>query len=172
MPESPRREVPPTTIQVLSLLQPWATLVAVGAKKIETRSWRTEYRGPLAIHASKRMGGAEQVMCDYPPIRDALRAAGITAWSELPLGAIIATCTLVSCLHIVEQPFFQQDLERNYHPHPGVMTPPEKPERDFGDYGPGRYAWLLADVVALPEPIPARGSLGLWTFDLERVAQP
>ena len=37
----------------LSLIQPWATLVAIGAKKVETRSWKTPYRGWLAIHASK-----------------------------------------------------------------------------------------------------------------------
>lgn len=42
-----------TKIKALTLYQPWATLIAIGAKKIETRSWDTKYRGPLAIHASK-----------------------------------------------------------------------------------------------------------------------
>ena len=40
-------------MKALTLYQPWATLVAIGAKKIETRSWSTPYRGPLAIHAGK-----------------------------------------------------------------------------------------------------------------------
>lgn len=40
-------------MKALSLTQPWATLVATGAKQIETRSWSTKYRGPLYIHAAK-----------------------------------------------------------------------------------------------------------------------
>ena len=40
-------------MKALTLTQPWASLVACGAKTIETRSWRTPYRGPVAIHAAK-----------------------------------------------------------------------------------------------------------------------
>ena len=38
-------------IKLISLWEPWATLMAIGAKRIETRSWRTPYRGWLAIQA-------------------------------------------------------------------------------------------------------------------------
>ena len=41
-------------MKALTLHQPWASLIAIGAKKIETRSWATSYRGPLAIHAAVR----------------------------------------------------------------------------------------------------------------------
>lgn len=41
-------------MKALSLWQPWATLIANGAKQIETRSWSTSYRGPILIHAAKR----------------------------------------------------------------------------------------------------------------------
>ena len=40
-------------MKALSITQPWATLIAIGAKTIETRSWSTLYRGDLAIHAAK-----------------------------------------------------------------------------------------------------------------------
>ncbi len=43
-------------MRTLTLTQPWATLVALGAKTIETRSWQTSYRGPLAIHAGQGLG--------------------------------------------------------------------------------------------------------------------
>ena len=43
-------------MKVLTLTQPWATLVAIGAKRIETRSWATKYRGPLLIHAAAGLG--------------------------------------------------------------------------------------------------------------------
>ena len=41
-------------MKCLSLWQPWASLVVIGAKRFETRSWPTNYRGPLLIHAAQR----------------------------------------------------------------------------------------------------------------------
>ncbi|MDE2685986.1 MAG: ASCH domain-containing protein [Chloroflexota bacterium] len=60
-------------IRALSLRQPWASMVADGRKTIETRTWRTNYRGPLAIHASKR------------------------PYADLPTGGIIAIARLYDC---------------------------------------------------------------------------
>src|SRR2546430_14165246 len=88
-------------VKAISLWQPWATAVAIGAKTIETRNWWTGYRGRLAIHAAKK---------DTPELReffawhacDALRKAGITSFEQLPLGAIIATCRLTECLHTTD----------------------------------------------------------------------
>ena len=48
-------------IKAVSLLQPWASLIAAGAKKFETRSWSTTYRGPLLICASRPLGVAVAV---------------------------------------------------------------------------------------------------------------
>jgi hypothetical protein len=42
--------------------------------------------------------------------------------------------------------------------------PPDEPELSFGDYTPGRYAWILENVQALPGPIPCKGALGLWEW--------
>ena len=39
--------------------QPWASLIAIGAKQIETRHWPTKYRGPIAIHTAKRIHKSE-----------------------------------------------------------------------------------------------------------------
>lgn len=41
-------------MKALTVTEPWATLIAIGAKRIETRSWPTEYRGPVAIHSRAR----------------------------------------------------------------------------------------------------------------------
>ncbi len=54
-------------MKTLSLLQPWATLVVMGVKQIETRSWRTDYRGPLLIHASK--GKAGEIFAQDAPFK-------------------------------------------------------------------------------------------------------
>lgn len=153
-------------MKAITLTQPWATLVAIGAKQIETRSWATRYRGPLAIHAAAGLGpvGGKSGLafqCCCEPFLSALRAAGIKHHNDLPFGAIVATCELVEVYQIpIHQPltgFYADDSSRCWN-----LT---EQERAFGDYTPGRYAWLLANVQRLPEPIPARGQLGLWNWE-------
>jgi activating signal cointegrator 1 len=113
----------------LTLTQPWASLVANGAKTIETRSWSTSYRGPVAIHAAKGTGpggkAAFRERCLSEPFFSALGGTwrdSLTAFYHdfgapraygtdgtvletsfeltLPLGAIVATATLAHCLPI------------------------------------------------------------------------
>ena len=142
-------------MKVLTLRQPWATLVAIGAKKIETRSWKTNYRGPLAIHAAKRIDKQILRLCFTEPFFDALAGAGIRLIAQhvfrgnvLPRGAIVAICTLRQVVEITERNASGlKDLELS-----------------FGDFTPGRYAWFLDDVEELVEPIPARGRQGLWLW--------
>jgi hypothetical protein len=144
-------------MKALTLTQPWATLVAIGAKKIETRSWSTSYRGPLAIHAAKGLGpiGGQKGLIDLclqEPFLSVLKAAGVIEGGirkdRLPLGAIVAVCELT-------------EIYRVPTPHLALTDQ----ERAFGDYSFGRYAWLLTNVRALPEPIPVKGALGLWQPD-------
>lgn len=149
-------------MKAITLTQPWATLVAIGAKRIETRGWSTSYRGPLAIHAGKGLGpvgGKKGLMslCRSEPFRSVLLAAGILGTPALPLGAIVATCELVA---VVETAWF---TTHDYWP----AYPLTDQERAFGDYTPGRFAWLLADVKPLPDPIPAKGALGLWDWQVQ-----
>lgn len=153
-------------MKVLTLTQPWATLVTIGAKRIETRSWRTSYRGPLAIHAAQGFAGLTGPAgflgrCSSEPFRSALAGAGITHGNQLPRGAIVAVCRLVDCVStdsVVKQ-------AGAWHRQRNTFWPLTVQERAFGDYSAGRYAWLLADIQALPEPILAKGALGLWEPD-------
>ena len=170
-------------MKALTLMQPWASLVAIGAKGIETRSWSTKYRGPLAIHASKRFGKEEIRLCITPPFLYFLYKAGIVHegrnWArEIPLGAVIATCDLVEIIPI---PFFPSRYissfklygmgmypNEAYVPQPRdrvIPIPPPEPERSFGNYKPGRYAWILENIQRLPEPIPAKGAQSLWNWE-------
>ena len=94
-------------MKVITLTQPWATLVAIGAKRIETRSWPTRYRGPLAIHAAIGLGpvGGKkglQAKCAERAFSDVLTPAlerwwagrrdlaDIAAHPFMPMGAIVA----------------------------------------------------------------------------------
>lgn len=169
-------------MKALSLTQPWATLVAVGAKRIETRSWGTTYRGPIAIHASKAFPRADRDLCLTNNVFFSVLKQHISRVADLPRGAVIATARLVDVVPIIKPEktirgvkyvsIDPDGIVRVWEPTllagvPGHVADiqPNEHEASFGDYTPGRYAWLLDRVVKLPEPIPARGSLGLWNWD-------
>lgn len=160
-------------MKALTLTQPWATLVAIGSKRIETRSWATTYRGRLLIHAGKGPGNLGwmqmQHLCRHvEPFKSVLtpilndRHPG----EVLPFGAIVATCELRNVARIESYEDEEwSGLVLNYGTHINYAPYEEDQERAFGDYTPGRYAWLLANVRALPTPIPAKGQLGLWEWE-------
>lgn len=157
-------------MKAITLTQPWATLVAIGAKKIETRSWRTDYRGPLAIHAAKGWTRAVVKLAFSEPFRTILVQAGYKLFSLLPLGKVVATCELVSVIptrQLLANPVCEwagPDGRR-------YRFELDDQEKAFGDYTPGRYAWLLADVRKLDVPVGARGALGLWEWTAPELAQ-
>jgi hypothetical protein len=142
-------------MKTLSLHQPWASLVAAGEKKIETRSWDTKYRGPIAIHASKSMPEYARDFCYEPGVHTMLVRAGFgqtgfrgSDVGGLPLGAVVATAQLVGV-----SPVEALDLSRLGK------------ERILGNFAAGRFAWFLEDIMSVRPPRPARGSLGLWDWD-------
>jgi activating signal cointegrator 1 len=154
-------------MKALSLTQPWASLVAAGAKKIETRSFRVSHRGWIAIHAAKAFPGEAKRLCES---RMFCRAMG---WPEspnpltqdwlddnaarikgLPLGCVVAVARLLACV-----PTGVLLADRAYG---ADMT---EQERAFGNYDTGRWGWILTDVKPLSRPIPAKGALGLWEWN-------
>jgi activating signal cointegrator 1 len=143
-------------MKAISLLQPWATLVVIGAKKIETRSWNSKHRGPLLIHASRKMDSLQKAICETTPFNEALKTV-----DELPLGKIIG---VVNVVETSTTEFFKQcsegiPLKKRYSKKEWEM------ELAFGDYNPGRFGWLLQDPVSFEHHYPIKGSLGLWEFD-------
>jgi activating signal cointegrator 1 len=139
-------------MRALTLTQPWATLVATGDKRIETRSWSTDHRGPIAIHAAKELPGwAITWALNTPAVLTMLSRAGYYALAELPLGMIVATCQIVGCAS-TDGPSFRM---------------PAGKDRILGNFAPGRYAIYLEDITRVEPPVPARGMLGLWEWDNE-----
>ena len=157
-------------MRAITLTQPYATLVAIGAKRLETRSWRTSYRGPLAIHAAATFGKGGRrgyfSRCQYDPFKAALephlRVYDRYNCFAAPMGAIIAVCELRDVRIIGDGPCGDPTIAAD---DMLTLTPILGDERAFGDYAAGRYAWLLANVRALPEPIPAKGALSLWEWE-------
>jgi len=135
---------------IISLLQPWATLVVTGVKQIETRSWSTAYRGPLQIHASK--GKAGEIFAGAPPFKKY-----IPDFKQLPFGYIIGKVVLTDILRIGTGLLLNTT--------DAMMNRLTMEEKAFGDYTPGRFAWIVDHPVLFRIPLGARGSLTLWEFD-------
>jgi hypothetical protein len=85
-------------MKALSLWQPHAEAIALGLKPFETRGWATEYRGPLAIHAAKKVFREQDY--DWNWFRECkarLSVAGMPLW-RLSYGKIVCIADLVECL--------------------------------------------------------------------------
>lgn len=150
-------------------------MVAIGAKTVETRSWKTKYRGRLAIHAAAGYPAQGMELAhNHPQFRLELEQAGYTwgdsalggkvqRWLQLPLGRVLATVDLVECVPTeLACGEMCQPLGHHLITYPETKLVLTKRERLFGDYSPGRFAWLLENVVRLPRPVPARGFHRLW----------
>lgn len=170
-------------MKALTLWQPWASLVALGVKRIETRSWSTDYRGPLAIHAGTKRPSTDGSVGGWWPHQDPdlgwhAYHMGADRQILLPLGAIVATARLVDVVPITSRNAGEPDPGNGAYVIPyadGVLglVPPWRgvadfsitDQRPYGDFAPGRFAWLLEGVEPVDPPIPAKGHQRLWNWD-------
>lgn len=127
-------------MRVLSIREPFASLIASGDKKIETRSFKTNYRGELFIHASGKKIDKSIVGNTY--INDMIKD------KKMQFGKIICRVKLVDCVYM-DQKFINYIKDTK--------------EYQLGLYKEGRYAWIL-DNVELIEPIIAKGRLNIWNY--------
>ena len=121
-------------MKVLSIKEPWASLIMNGTKKIETRSWKTKYRGEIYIHAS-----LSKAKITKPEVYELIKDMNI-----------ICECNLVDCIYMTDE--YVNDMKINHYE-----------EYICGHYEVGRYAWIVEDVKVI-EPIEAKGKLGLWNY--------
>jgi len=128
-------------MKAITLKQPFASLISIGVKTIETRPWSTDYRGPLAIHA----GNFVQPEIDSYA-RSVLIAAGLDC-EQLPFDQIIAVVRLVSCEKVITSEI------------------PCYPQLAFSNFTAGWYALGLADIKPLVTPVPAEGKGRLWEWE-------
>jgi activating signal cointegrator 1 len=138
-------------MKVISLLQPWASLVVAGHKRIETRSWNTKHKGDLLIHASKKFDKSQRAIC-FARFFEPLLADVV---EELPLGAIIGKVKMIGT----------NTTESILNALPDSMYWGKEQEQAFGDYSQGRYGWYLTDAIQFGIPIPAKGALSIWDWN-------
>ncbi|MDE6292263.1 MAG: ASCH domain-containing protein [Bacilli bacterium] len=131
-------------MKVISLTEPFATLISTGIKTIETRSWKTNYRGKLYIHAS---------LTKIPKIyKNNQELMSLIDEKKLNFGYIICSCVLVDCIEMTDE--FIENIKKDF---PNEYT--------TGIYARGRYAWILKNIEPIDEPIKAKGHLGIWNFE-------
>lgn len=135
-------------MKAISLWEPWATLMALGLKHVETRSWSTNYRGPLLICAAKRKMDADGIFV-LDRVHEYHRTCRIPEVNFFPhYGQAVCIVDLTRCDEIV--PFEPNALEHF-----------------LGDYTPGRFAWTTDNLRKIT-PFAVRGSQGF--FEVEVVA--
>lgn len=137
-------------IKALTLWQPWASLVIGGWKRWETRSYKTRYRGELAIHAAKREPDWCRVLWDNELCFSCLIGMGYQTFDQLPRGAVLGYVRL-------------QDIWPTHR----MQYQVGRMEQEFGDFRTGRFAWKLEDPVKFDRPHKIRGRQGLWNYTLD-----
>ncbi len=175
-------------MRAITLHQPYASLIALGDKTIETRSWpapKSIIGHRIAIHASSRLSGRRGQITelgDFELTRDlsGYLLRGPIAWPyRLPLGAVVCTAVVSDSVPMVSATEGRPvSAIRINHIHPLTFIQGNYDPRvtdlsaqlPYGEFAPGRWAWMLEDVLPLARPIPAKGKQGLWNFDLEPVA--
>jgi hypothetical protein len=152
-------------MKAITIMQPWAMLIALGEKQFETRSRSIKHRGELAIHAGKRL---DKEACEIPEIKAALSRHGYTA-DNLPTGAVVAIAYLLECwkwdvkdgVLLRNTPIIEYEAIGAIQNNLSISDK----EKAFGWFGHGRHAWQLDNVRMLSEPIPAKGQLSLWNWE-------
>ncbi len=133
-------------MKVLSLTEPCATLIKEKKKMVETRSWKTSYRGELYIHASSTKIPKEW--------KENTEFMELVKDNSLNFGNIICKCNLVDCIYMTKE--YVENMKRNNYK-----------EYICGKYEEGRYAWILEDIQALEIPIKAKGHLSIWNYEIK-----
>jgi hypothetical protein len=127
-------------MRALTILQPWAELIARGVKRVENRTWKTPHRGPLAIHAGKSRKVMESEDPSEWPERYGIE---MPRAEELTFGAIIAIAELVDCVRV-------EDLPDELRGHP---------------FAEGPWCWVLNEVRRIV-PVRCKGAQLVWRTEL------
>ena len=127
-------------MKVLTIKEPFATLIMEGYKKYEFRSWKTKYRGKILIHAG---------MSIEKDMLERFKEYNLS-YSK---GVIIGEAEIVDCILVDDE--FNEELKKINKTVYGKSNHVET------------YAWKLENVIKYDEPIYIKGQLGLWNYNKE-----
>ena len=127
-------------MKVITIKQPWATLIAEGLKEYEFRTWNTKYRGDILIHAGK--GIDKEAMERFKEYN-----------LEYPNGCIIAKAKITDSIYVDDE-FVKKVGPTNPLVYKSII------EKTTGD----EYGFKLENIEKI-EPIYINGKLSLWDYD-------
>ena len=128
-------------MKVITVKQPFATLIAEGLKEYEFRTWRTKFRGDILIHAGK--GIDKQAMERYKHLN-----------LDYPSGKIIAKATITDCVYVDDK--LKEELQvKDPLVYYGIL----QKDSDWDGYG------FKIENIEKIEPIEINGKLSLWDYD-------
>ena len=130
-------------MKVLTIKQPYATLIAEGIKEYEFRTWKTIYRGDILIHAGK--GIDKKAMKKYEHLN-----------LEYPSGCIIAKCTITDCI-LIDDEARKMLKQKNPIVYFNIIE-----NTDWNGYG------FKLENVKKVRPIEVNGKLSFWNYDYTR----
>ena len=148
-------------MKAITLTQPWATLVALGIKTVETRSWappRNLIGQRIAIHASRETIPKEEL---DPETWQTLQESG----AEIPNSAVVATAVLVDHWTVTRLATANGVRTAFGRTPDNVQENRSMPLDPHGDYRRDRHLWVLEGVVPLEPAVKARGYPGPWNWD-------
>ena len=126
-------------MKVLTIKQPWASLIMLGLKKYEFRSWKTEYRGELLIHAGKGIDkdGMERLKKYIP--------------ENMPTEKILGKVKLIDCIKTSSE-FYDKVQKENKDIYAKSVFNQD-------------YAWQMEVIEVYDNPIKVKGKLRLWNYE-------
>ncbi len=133
-------------MKAITVRQPWASLLVLGVKTLDPRSWQTHHRGPLLIHAGRRLAPHAAQLWQVPTLAETLCRAGYPTLQSLPRGVLLGTVQLLACTRLEELAL--EDLSAQ--------------ESLWCDPPPGCWLWHFRDAAPLRRFLPWRGRLGLF----------
>lgn len=136
--------IPSGIMKALSLKQPYAWLIANGFLQVDDRTWGTQYRGPMLIHASK---GLYESYYDY--LKD-ITNIPLPDKDKLEYGGIVGVAKLVLCCQPGNMP---ANIGREQRVH-------------FGGVHDEYFGFLFEQATPLPL-MPCRGKLGIFEVDID-----
>jgi hypothetical protein len=139
-------------MKAISLWQPWASAIALGLKRIETRSRRSNYLGEIAICAAKKnTPDLVEIFNDLLTEHDKIRAAFVKAdqftWDYLPLGCVVAVAEIYA-------------VNATEYLKPSIS----ETELALGDFSPERWGLSLKNVRRLKKTVPVIGHQSLFNL--------
>lgn len=123
-------------MKTVTIRQPWASMIMNGSKTIEVRSWKTNYRGELAIHAGQKV--EKEIAAHYDYSRD-----------DLPTGVILGVVNLIEIMEFT----------------PGLWRTLKHEHKNLGPFKENYVGWILDKPRLLRKFIPYKGQLGLFDVD-------